>query len=129
MGPQDCETTGPLSTDYGTTGGKAESRKQKAEMGGRRGSAGGLGEAGMKKGLRRGGVYCINATRESVSKAGLPPSGLAVSLCQGQRWILRSAPALMASQWPRRRCSWNLSPGELNSSASGSACFTLRLAR
>ena len=52
------------------------------------------------------------ATSESVPKAGLPQSGLVVPLFQGQRWILTSVPALMVSHNPRRRCSWNLPPGE-----------------
>ena len=60
----------------------------------------------------RGRVYCTIATSESVPKAGLPPSGLVVPLFQGQRWILTSAPAWMASHSSRRRCSWNFSPGE-----------------
>ena len=54
----------------------------------------------------------MSATSESVPKAGLPPSGLVVPLFQGQRWILISAPAWMASHSSRRRCSWNFSPGE-----------------
>src|ERR1035438_5548179 len=60
----------------------------------------------------RGRVYCIIATSESVPKAGLPQSGLVVPLFQGQRWILTSAPAFMASHSSRKRFSWNLSPGE-----------------
>ena len=53
----------------------------------------------------------MGATNEFVPKAGLPPSGLVVPLFQGPRWILTSAPALMASHSSRRRCLWNFSPG------------------
>jgi hypothetical protein len=59
--------------------------------------------AGAERGLAWrsaavGRVYCINATSESVPKAGLPLSGRVVPLFQGQRFVLKVVKVAMSSR-------------------------------